>query len=208
MKTQIVVIAKEPKPGKVKTRLCPPCTQDEAAAIARAALADTIDVVSATPAHHRVLLLDGVYPRPDGWRVTPQRGQTLGARLANGFADCAIDGVATLLIGMDTPQVTAPLLQGVLDCLSEVDAVLGSALDGGWWALALRDPARADVLAQVPMSTSRTGTLTREALATQGLTVAECAVLRDVDTVADLAPVAALCPAGRFAAAVTELGRR
>lgn len=205
MRVQIVVIAKEAVAGRVKTRLCPPCTPQQAAAIAGAALADTVDVVTSTPARRRVLLLEGSGDPPAGWAVVPQRGDGLGQRLAHGFADTAVAGAGTLLIGMDTPQVTPELLATVVSGLSDVDAVLGPAEDGGWWALALRDPAAAAALAMVPMSQADTGKMTMKALAEQGLSVGLAPMLRDVDTYADLAEVAALCPLGRFAAVVETL---
>jgi rSAM/selenodomain-associated transferase 1 len=202
---QIVVIAKEPLPGRVKTRLCPPCTPEQAAGIAGAALADTLDTVSAAAAVRRVLLLEGRYPTNDGWEVVAQRGNGLGPRLSHGFADTAQEGVATLLIGMDTPQVSTAMLAEMGDQLSKADAVLGPAEDGGWWGLALRRSSDAKALAGVPMSRHDTGARTAAALRAQGLSVATAPSLRDVDTVADLAEVAALCSPGRFASAVAEL---
>jgi glycosyltransferase A (GT-A) superfamily protein (DUF2064 family) len=200
--TQIVVVAKEPVPGRVKTRLCPPCTDEQAARLAEAALADTIDAVCAADAARRILLLEGDYRPPPGWEVVPQRGDGLGQRLANGFADAAAEGVATVLIGMDTPQVTAAALEKVLFGLSKADSVLGPADDGGWWALALRDSGHARVLADVPMSQPDTGRLTAEALRGIGVSVAFADSMRDVDTFGDLRLVAGECPGSRFAAAV------
>lgn len=205
---QFVVVAKQPRPGKAKTRLCPPCHPHQAADLAAAALADTLDVVDATPAARRVLLLDGTYAPPAGWHVVPQRGDGLGARLAHGFADTALPEVPTLLIGMDTPQVTPPLLGNVASGLSNADAVLGMAADGGWWTLALSEPDRAKVLAGVPMSRPDTGRLTLTALRECGLRVELAPSLRDFDTAADLPEVAAACPDTRFARAVDALGLR
>ncbi len=205
-------MAKQPVPGKVKTRLCPPCTPEQASGLALAALEDTLDTVSATPAGRRILLLDGQFDAPDGWDVVAQRGDGLGDRLANGFADAARDpggGKPALLIGMDTPQVTAALLRDLCNRLSDVDAVLGPAVDGGWWALALREPAHGGLLADVPMSRPDTGVRTLEALRCAGLSVAMAPALRDVDTADDLAEVAAQCqPGNRFAQAVRRLELR
>jgi glycosyltransferase A (GT-A) superfamily protein (DUF2064 family) len=203
---QIVVVAKEPRPGRVKTRLCPPCTPRQASGLAGAALADTVDAVSATAAARRVLLLDGAYEPPAGWSVVAQQGDGLADRLANGFVDTAYGTTSTLLIGMDTPQVTTALLDEVAGGLSDADAVLGPALDGGWWALALRVPAWGRLLAGVPMSRPETGQLTLRALREAGLTVSLGPPLRDVDTAADLPPVAAECGDTRFARAVRGLG--
>jgi len=208
MRTQLIVLAKTPVPGRVKTRLCPPCTPGQAARVAAAALADTLDAVAATPAATRALVVDGDHPAPAGWARTLQRGDLLGERLAHAYADTLLPGVASLLIGMDTPQVSPALLGQAVDRLGAdgIDAVLGAAEDGGWWALGLRDPRDAEVLRDVATSTARTGAHTLAALRSRGLRVASLPVLRDVDTAADAHAVAALCPAGsRFALAVDRM---
>ncbi len=204
MSTQLLVIAKAPVPGRVKTRLCPPCTPVQAAHIAAAALADTLTAASATPATRHTIVHCGQYEPPPGWHRVPQRGEGLAARLANGFADTAMPATASLLIGMDTPQVIPSLLATVADGLEMHDAVLGPAEDGGWWALALRDPADAEALRDVPMSTVDTGRLTAAALRARGLRVGYGPTLRDVDTESDARHVADLCPHGRFATAVRQ----
>ncbi|WP_133910865.1 TIGR04282 family arsenosugar biosynthesis glycosyltransferase [Streptomyces sp. NBC_00582] len=193
--TTLLVIAKEPVPGRVKTRLTPPFTPVEAAELAEAALADTLRTVAATPADRRVLVLDGSPGPwlPPGFDVVRQCAGGLDERLADAFARC---GGPALLIGMDTPQVTPELL-GVdfADC----DAYLGPAEDGGFWALGLARPDPG-LLRGVPMSTPVTGAVQRERLVAAGLRVRELPRLRDVDTAADAHAVAALAPHGRFAA--------
>ncbi len=207
MKVQLIVLAKTPVPGRVKTRLCPPCTPAQAAAVAAAALADTLDAVAATPAAVRTLVVDGDHPAPAGWSRVPQRGDSLGERLSHAYADTLVPGLAALLIGMDTPQVVPAVLAAAMRSLGEdgTDAVLGRAEDGGWWALGLRDPIHAEVLRGVEMSTATTGYETLSALESRGLRVAALPVLRDVDSARDAHAVAALCPAGtRFALAVSR----
>ncbi|SNY46944.1 TIGR04282 family arsenosugar biosynthesis glycosyltransferase [Paractinoplanes atraurantiacus] len=202
---QLLVMAKAPVPGRVKTRLCPPCTPAEAAAIAEASLADTLETAVQVPVVRRVAVLEGDYPAPPGWRRVAQRGAGLGERLAYAFADTALPGVPSLLIGMDTPQVTAALLAGAAEALSRSRAVLGPALDGGWWALGLENPDDAGVLPDVPMSTSDTGALTLAALRTRGAEPFLLPPLRDVDTAADALEVATACPAtARFPSAVSR----
>jgi hypothetical protein len=204
MTAQLLVIAKAPVPGRVKTRLCPPCTPVQAARIAAAALSDTLSVAASTPSVRRTIVLDGRCGAPAGWQVVPQRGGGLGERLAHAFADTALPGVASLLVGMDTPQITPALLESLAGGLAGADAVLGPAHDGGWWALALRDPAHAAALVGVPMSTSDTGARTVDALRARGLRVGYGPALRDVDTAADARLVAAGAPRTRFAAAVAR----
>jgi rSAM/selenodomain-associated transferase 1 len=203
--TDVLLLAKTPQPGRVKTRLCPPCTPEQAARVAAAALADTIDAVTAAPVARRTLVVDGPLAAPPGWARVPQRGAGLGARLADAFADTRRAGTSSLLIGMDTPQVTADRLARAAALLRTADAVLGLAEDGGWWALGLTEPGHAAVLRDIPTSLPTTGARTLVALRRRGLRVATLPLLRDVDTAADAHAVAALCPPGsRFAAAVAR----
>ncbi|MFF3891085.1 DUF2064 domain-containing protein [Streptomyces sp. NPDC001914] len=192
--TAIVVIAKEPVPGRVKTRLTPPFTPEEAAELAEAALADTLRTVAAAPASRRVLVLDGSPGPwlPPAFDVLPQCAGGLDERLAEAFGGCA---GPTLLIGMDTPQVTPELLTVDFD---GCDAWFGPADDGGFWALGLADPDPR-LLRGVPMSTPATGAVQRQRLVAAGLRVRDLPRLRDVDTAADAHAVAALAPRGRFA---------
>jgi len=199
-RTQVVVITKAPVPGRSKTRLSPPCTPDQAVGIAAAAVADTLDTVRAAPVAGRIVALDG-HPGPldlAGFRVVPQVAGDLGTRLAAAFADAMADGpVPTLLIGMDTPQVTAELLSrcaSLLESAGEGTAVLGMAPDGGWWALGLHSAEPAAVLASVPMSRDDTAVLTRKALEATGLTVLHLPELTDIDHFADALAVAEECP--------------
>ncbi|MEV8019736.1 DUF2064 domain-containing protein [Streptomyces sp. NPDC086554] len=206
-----MVIAKQPLPGRVKTRLTPPYTPQEAARLAEAALRDTLDAVLAAPARRRVLVLAGEAGPwlPDGFDVVPQCAGGLDQRLAAAFAGCA--GPA-LLIGMDTPQVTPALLAPALgpDAWRDADAWFGPAVDGGFWALGLAEPDP-ELLRGVPMSTPTTGAAQRGRLTAAGLRVRDLPVLRDVDTAEDASLVAADAPDGRFAQALARLapaGRR
>lgn len=205
LRTQVVVIAKEPVPGRVKTRLTPPFSPDEAALLARAALADTLAAVAATPVARRVLALDGTPGDwlPPGFDVFPQCGGGLDERLAAAFADAyATLRAPMVLIGMDTPQVTPGLLAEAAGALEggEADAVFGPAADGGYWLLGLRRPDRS-LLAGVPMSRPDTGRRQLGRLTEAGLRVAMMPELTDVDTVREAELVAAAIPGSAFAAA-------
>ena len=203
--TAVLVIAKAPAPGRSKTRLCPPCSFEEAAWVAEAALADTLAAVEAAPAERRAVVLDGEPGPwlPPGFDVIPQRGRGLDERLAAAFEDA--DGPA-LLIGMDTPQVTPPLLERSMATLRHlaVDAVLGEAEDGGYWAIGVRDPDP-DVFLGVSMSSPRTAVAQRQRLRRLGLRVAELPRLRDVDLMGDAHVVASAIPGSRFARALREV---
>jgi rSAM/selenodomain-associated transferase 1 len=202
---QVIVIAKEPIPGRVKTRLTPPLSPATAAALAEAALADTLDVVAASAVARRVLALDGA-PRdwlPAGFDVIGQRGGGLDERLAAAFADAhAARSLPMVLIGMDTPQVTSQHIHDAAQCLvsGEADAVFGPAEDGGFWLLGLRRPDRS-LLAGVPMSKPDTGRVQLDRLTSAGLRVALAPELTDVDTIDTAERVARVIPDSRVAAA-------
>jgi uncharacterized protein len=202
---QVIVIAKEPIPGRVKTRLSPPFPPADAAALAEAALTDTLDAVAGTPVARRLLVLDGVPGDwlPAGFDVIGQRGGDLDERLAAALADAyAAMPLPMVLIGMDTPQVTAGQLTDAVWSLTtgEADAVFGPAADGGFWLLGLRRPDRS-LVAGVPMSRPDTGRAQLERLAGAGLRIALAPRLADVDTFDDAELVAGQIPDSRFAAA-------
>jgi uncharacterized protein len=199
----LIVIAKAPVPGRVKTRLCPPCTPPQAAALAEAALRDTLAAALQTRAGRRVVALDGAPGAwlPAGFEVIPQRGAGLADRLASAFGDV---GGPAFLIGMDTPQVRPEWLDGGLDAVSSADAALGRSPDGGYWGIGLRRPDPA-VFAGVPMSQHFTGAVQRARLAMLGLATAVLRPLLDVDTWGDALAVAREAPRSRFAAALAQL---
>jgi uncharacterized protein len=211
--TSVLVVAKAPEPGRVKTRLGADVGMAVAAELAAASLLDTLAACAAfTPQRHLSLAgdlergarADELRTAVDGWTVHPQVGADFAERLADAHA--RVEG-PVVQVGMDTPQVTPALLRDAAAGLATYDAVLGPAEDGGWWVLALRDPERAAALAGVPMSTPTTGEDTRAALEAAGLSVGTAATLRDVDTVADADAVAAAAPRSRFAAAWASRGR-
>ena len=204
MAPALLVIAKAPIPGRVKTRLTPPCSPAQAAELAAAALADTLAAVAAARgAGRRVLVLDGAPGQwiPNALDVIAQRGDGLAERLANAFADA---GGPAFLVGMDTPQVTPEHLEAGLAAVAAGRAAFGAALDGGYWGIGLHRPDPA-VFAGVPMSENRTGAVQRARLNSLGLDTVTLPPLRDVDTVADAHAVAAEAPDGAFAAALGRM---
>ena len=205
----VIVLAKSPRPGRVKTRLQPTFSGAEAAALAAAAIRDTLDAVTALGPRRIVVAWDGP---PVGWLppdavVLPQRGTGLDERLEHVFADVfalepevgaeqdnASAGRPTLLVGMDTPQ----LAPGDLDLdWTGHDSVLGPSEDGGYWAIGFRRYVPGAILG-VPMSTSATGEAQLARLRSLGLDVLLLPALLDVDEPSDAARVAAGWPATRF----------
>ena len=209
MTPHLLLTAKAPVPGEVKTRLGAEIGDRAAAALAAAALLDTIEVLTAFGGNGRChLALSGDLGRAvdgpaisaalAGWTVRPQQGAGFAARLAHAHQQVA---GPVIQVGMDTPQLTVTDLAGIAAGLEQGDAVLGPADDGGWWVLGLPDPLYAACLANVEMSLPSTCTLTQEALEQQGLVVLLGARLRDVDTIADAIVVVAEAPQTRFAEA-------
>jgi glycosyltransferase A (GT-A) superfamily protein (DUF2064 family) len=210
---RVLVVAKAPVEGVAKTRLAAVVGDRAAARLAAAALLDVLAAAEAavgrTACHLSLAgdLGDAVRGREiadavRGWTVHRQAGESFADRLVHAHR-CAGPG-PLVQVGMDTPQASPEQLVALLAGLDGADAVLAPAVDGGWWALALREPRHAAALADVAMSTPRTGDDTRSALEAQGLCVAGGPPLVDVDTAEDARVVAAAAPGTRFAAAWRE----
>jgi uncharacterized protein len=216
----LLIVAKAPIPGLVKTRLTPPFTAHQAAALAAAALLDTLDACRAAAAlagaevvvalagdPNRAVSGSAIWSALARVRVLPQRGEGLAARLAAAHLDAAGDFGTTLQVGMDTPQLQPSVLAQALARLSAADgpdSSLGLAEDGGWWALGLRRSGAARCLVNVAMSKEHTGADTLAALREEQHGVELLPTLRDVDTVGDVEAVARDAQ-GRFGALARAL---
>ena len=197
-------MAEEPVAGQVKTGLCPPCSAAEAAAVAEAALADTLEAVAGTKADRRVVALAGERGSwlPGGFEVIAQRGERHHERLNGAWAEVGGPG---LQIGMDTPQASSRLLDDALDTLaSGAEAVVGRTVDGGWWGIGFQSPP-AGVFDDRSTNGRPTADEQIERCRGLGLEVVELATLRDVDSWDDALAVAGEAPATRFAAAVRSI---
>ena len=204
----VTIIAKAPVAGDVKTRLCPPCTPEQAARIAAAALADTfaaVDKVAAATGARRVLLLDGTGQEwmPTTFEVVSQRGDGLGQRLGNGFLDLG-PGV---IVGMETPHVVSALAGAIEAASCGVDTI-GLALDGGYWMIGLCAESAAmahDLFEGVAMSATHTGLSQLRRMHACGCRVRLLPTARDLDTVDDLEAVAVSGRGGTLAAVAAEV---
>ncbi len=198
----VLVIAKEPVPGRVKTRLCPPLTLQQAAEVASACLTDTLEQVARAPVARRILVLEGAPGPwlPPGFDIVPQGSGGLAQRLSACFA--LVSGPA-LVIGMDTPQVRPVDLWPTVDLADEPDGAFGAAADGGFWALGMRRPDP-DVFVDVPMSVPTTGVEQLRRLRAIVGDVRDLGVLQDIDTIDDAHTVAARWPHLHLTAQVNQ----
>ncbi|GAC1368286.1 MAG: DUF2064 domain-containing protein [Pseudarthrobacter sp.] len=207
MNLTIAVIAKECIPGKAKTRLTPPLTPEQAAALAQISLSQTLQRVRSLPATRRLLVFDGTPHSRDaaGFDVVAQSSGRLDERLA---AICSHVTGPLLILGMDTPQLSRAPLAGMLADWSvptpRHDGWIGPASDGGFWALALHQPDGA-LIQGVKMSTPQTGAHQAARITDAGLAVGLLPMLRDVDHFADAVSASRDCPGTPFARAVDRL---
>jgi len=190
----VAIMAKAPRAGDVKTRLCPPLTVAEAALLYRAFLLDKIEQVrSLEAASHAIAytpddgrgIFEGLAP---DFILIPQRGGDLGGRLAASFAHFFAEGYeGVLLIDSDTPTLPTEFLLQALGVIAkpDTDLVLGPSEDGGYYLVGLR-AARPELFEGVPWSTAGVLPETTRRARDLGLGVAWLPPWFDVDTGADL----------------------
>ena len=197
--TRIVVFAKAPVPGRVKTRLIPALGAEGAANLARRMLEWTLDEAAASGL---AVELCGE-PGAEGWgELLPpvpfslQGGGDLGERLARASDRVLGEDENVLLIGADCPALDGGKLREAAAALAEHDAVLYPAEDGGYVLLGLArfDPS---LFRDIPWSTSAVAARTLERIAALGWTVHVGPTLSDVDEPADLQPLTLPSPHGR-----------
>ena len=209
MTSALVVFAKWPAPGDVKTRLCPPLTLEQAAAFYDAMLGDVLEAMARLAPPLGLELVLAAHPhealgrfaaRARGWRVFAQQGADLSARMEHAAASELARGAARVLLrGSDNPTLGADVLAAALAALERSDVALSPDRDGGYGLVALRRFAPG--LFAHAMSTSTVLDETRAAARTLGLSSELLAPGFDVDTAADLELLraarphaAALCP--------------
>lgn len=201
----VIVLAKQPLPGRAKTRLTPPLRPDQAARVAAAALTDTLAAADEVDADTHLLAFAGDPTGwlPAGWRAVDQPAGGLDVRIVAAFAAADPDRPA-VLIGMDTPQLRPKHLMAFDP--SRYGACLGPATDGGYWAIGFADPAAASsTISGVPMSTAATGSVQLGRLQRAGLRVQLLDELSDVDTFDDACAIVDQAPDGAFAQAMRDL---
>jgi rSAM/selenodomain-associated transferase 1 len=191
----VIIMAKAPRAGEAKTRLAPPLTPDEAAALAACFFADAVSlarrvagetVVAYAPADGRAMLEDILRGGCMLW--LEQRGDSLGERLAGVVERAAALALSPLVVvGTDSPTLPSSFLATAFDALAlgPADVALGPAEDGGFYAVGLRLPAPG-LFDAVEWSTPRAYAQTARNAARLGLRLLELPRWYDVDTPADL----------------------
>jgi rSAM/selenodomain-associated transferase 1 len=202
----LVIFAKAPIPGEVKTRLCPPLTPDEAATLHGSFVLDMLERTKLAVAKlqlpfHRYLACSPsselvffkIMEERQGVRLLDQVGEDLGQRMHRTFVSLfANDYTQVILVGTDVPTLPLSVYQDALTLLTQSDVVLGPALDGGYYLIGLKRSAE-QLFTGVPWSTDQVLAVTQQHAETLGLSVSLTSPWRDVDTIADLHSLIAEC---------------
>ena len=184
----VCMFAKPPEPGHVKTRLIPELGREGAAEIAAAMFLDTWHTLSSTPGIRPVLatVSSGVFPVAiDSRDVWLQGDGDLGTRLERILRRSLADAAGAIVVGADSPCLTTVHLQAAIQALEDHDAVIGRAMDGGFYLLGVRHCPEG-LLSCIPWSTRETAELTAQRLRCRNLDVHELPPLFDVDLPEDL----------------------
>ena len=191
--SRVLVVAKAPRPGHSKTRLVPPLSPEQAVALQTAMLLDTLDgcnrecdcVMMLAPDADREAL-EALAP---GVPAVAQEGLGLADALRSAIARYGAQGPVAL-VSSDIAGVPEGAVAQAFSLLEGgADLVLGPALDGGYWLIAMKEPHQ-EPFRDIPWSSPACLAVTRERAEAAGLVLAEVAAWRDIDTLADLAGLA------------------
>ena len=217
MKT-VVVFAKAPAPGRVKTRLTPPFTPEQAAALYRAFAADSLSAAQAAQGCQAVVAYAAHEDWPDpSWLTAPtpewfpQEGADLGRRLAAATGKAFLDGAdRVVVIGTDSPHLTPAVIEEAFSRLAAAPLVLGPARDGGYYLIGLQEPAPS-LFDDIPWSGPKVLEATKARAAELHWPVHLLDELEDIDDAPALARMLALVKgtsrALRTQAALAQLSR-
>ena len=202
----LVIFAKAPIPGQVKTRLCPPLTPDEAATLHGSFVIDMLErsrtaagkfklpldrYLACAPASTHVFFK--IMEERQGVALIDQEGEDIGARMCHAFERLFQKGYRfALLLGTDVPTLPFEHYQQAVTLLQSNDLVLGPALDGGYFLIGLKRPVP-ELFTGIPWSTSRVLALTQEKAMTLGLKTALLSSWRDCDAIDDLKALIETC---------------
>lgn len=188
----VIAFVKEPTPGRVKTRLCPPLTHAQAAMLYSAFAQDVMTALGGIASAEIEVGYDA---RPDAsgpsWlgpdvRWFPQHGADLGERMSNAFERAFARGARrVVVVGSDIPEFEAGLIDDAFEALRTRSLVLGPADDGGYCLIGLSAPCP-ELFRSISWSTSEALDQTLYRAGRLGLSQALLPSCRDVDTAEDL----------------------
>lgn len=191
-----VVMAKRPRPGRVKTRLIGELTEYQAACIHAAMLECVLERVLAALPGQLVLALEHATDQPlthtdpalnitvpPEARIMDQGTGDLGERIGHVWQ--AVGSGPAVFFGVDSPDVPNNVLTSIYGGLADADAAVGPVEDGGYWCLAARRYLP-ELLTAIDWGTSAVYHQTREAARRAGLTLHALPAWHDVDTADDL----------------------
>jgi uncharacterized protein len=191
----LALMAKAPRAGIVKTRLCPPLRAAEAAELARCFLLDAVDRIAAVAGVRPIVAYaprearDEFAAMAPDLTLVPQRGADLGARQAALIDDVlALGHRAVLLMGADSPTLPPEAIDEAVSLVMapDVDVVVGPTEDGGYYLIGMRAP-HPELFETMPWSTGAVLSLTLERARRSGLRAVCVPTWYDIDTGADLA---------------------
>jgi len=190
----VVVFAKAPMEGEVKTRLCPPLTPDEAASLHGSLVMDLLEKCQAVKGCDRILAASPTSQHPFfkamearfKVKLWEQTGETLGARMAKTFQEGLVSAYqALVIVGTDIPELAPRMVTQAITALRDHDVVLGPTFDGGYYLVGLRKYVP-EIFLDIPWSTDQVCELTEQHIQRLGLSMARLPTLRDIDTIEDL----------------------
>jgi len=191
----LVIVAKEPVPGKVKTRLFPKFSPAVAADLYRCFLHDRIQEVSTLDGVDRAIAYTPEDAREtfttlalDGFELFAQQGKHLGERLNNIFLEKLFQGYkAVSIVDSDSPDLPKSLIKESFELLlsKQADIVFGPCYDGGYYLVGMRKP-NPELFRNIPWSTENVLSVTLEKARKMGLNVKLLSTWNDLDTFEDL----------------------
>ncbi|HZC67729.1 MAG TPA: TIGR04282 family arsenosugar biosynthesis glycosyltransferase [Nitrospirales bacterium] len=212
MSTALIIFAKAPIPGEVKTRLCPPLDHDEAASLHGTLVLDAVERARGLPgaslyvagapdiAHPFFKVMEGRY----GTKLLAQRGPDLGSRMKWAMQDAFDQGAQeVLLTGTDLPTLPRALLAQALTLVKNHEVVLGPTADGGYYLIGLRKMISA-LFDGIAWSTASVFADTKKKVESAGLSLGLLPECRDLDTLEDLKAFIGLCGKERAMTKRTE----
>lgn len=186
----LVIMAKEPHPAFVKTRLKKSLTDEKRLALYGRLLETTIEKLRSVPGVDTFIAYTpetalsffkkfklGLFPQAEG---------SLGDRMYNASRKVLDEGYRkAVLVGTDIPDISGSIVMNAFGLLSERDIVFGPAVDGGYYLVGLKRPIM-ELFEDIPWSSDRTLKESLDTAEKYGFTVATTETLLDIDTLDDV----------------------